>query len=110
MVKIFLLRCVYFFDSRLIHIFIRTSDLKNKLSLPMKELNICVAAVSNRPLMLFAVTRNFTEANEQSMKLATVDISTFSTILLELCKAESSEFSWLVKDSWKMYVCNGREC
>jgi hypothetical protein len=65
----------------------------------MKELNICVAAVNNRPLMLFAVTRNFTEAKVQSIKLATVDSSTFSTILLELCEAVNSEFSWPAKDS-----------
>ena len=76
----------------------RTSDLKNKLSLPMKELNILVDAVNNRPLILFAVTRNFTEAKEQSIKLATVDSSTCSTVLA-LCKVGNSEFSWGAKDS-----------
>ena len=76
----------------------RTSDRKYKLSLPMNELNIWVAAVNKRPLILFAVTRNFTEGNEQSIKLATVDSSTCSTVRV-LCKADNSEFSWGVKDS-----------
>ena len=64
----------------------------------MKELKIWVAAVNNKLLILFAVTRNFTDGKEQSIKLATVESSTCSTVLV-LGRPDNSEFSWGAKDS-----------